>query len=653
MYDFLIVLQYVGIALMFAGTIAILMHRPSKLQRFLLVILIAALIDFVGYLFEMQAVSRETALMAVKFIYLGKPYIMLGMFLFICEYYKVPIPKWFQICLMLFHTAIVFLVLSCDKHDLFYSTINYTYDGLFPHLVFGHGVIYYLYTFILFIYLTVGLVLSIVKGRQLRTKSEKTCAKYLDFIIIISAVGLGLFFSGITGGYDTTHLGYLIGTICLMICVIKYSLLDSLSVAKDIIVDEVAQGIVVIGVTDNVIYENRRFKEIFGIGENQTCDEATLRLLEERFDNKLQLALNCNIYEVDKKYMKRKDIAYGYMYIVNDVTQNATHAIEMERQMVIAKVANKAKADFLARMSHEIRTPINAVIGMNEMILRESKQQSVKNYANNIKSASNLLLSLINDILDSSKIESGKLEIVRAQYEFDSMVNDVINSIYIKTVEKSLEFNINIDPEIPNTLYGDDVRIRQILINLLGNAVKYTKKGGVTFSVELTGREDKYVFLKFAVADTGIGIKKEDLSRLGKSFERIDLEHNRNIEGTGLGTSIACDLLHMMDSELEVDSEYGVGSTFSFVLKQEVIKDEPVGDYRSRINTIKEDYVYECQFTAPDARVLVVDDNDINRLVFRSLIKRTKIQVTDVASGRECLELVAKEHFDIIFLDHM
>ena len=184
--------------------------------------------------------------------------------------------------------------------------------------------------------------------------------------------------------------------------------------------------------------------------------------------------------------------------------------------------------------------------------------------------------------------------------------------------------------------------------------MKYTQKGGVTFSVELTKREKKdVVYLRFAVKDTGIGIKKEDLSRLGKSFERIDLEHNRNIEGTGLGTSIACDLLHMMDSGLEVESEYGVGSTFSFVLRQEIIKNEPVGNYKSRINSMKEDYTYQCQFMAPDAKVLVVDDNDINRMVFRSLVKHTRIQVTDVGSGRECLGLVEKEHFDIIFLDHM
>lgn len=317
-----------------------------------------------------------------------------------------------------------------------------------------------------------------------------------------------------------------------------------------------------------------------------------------------------------------------------------------------AEAANDAKGEFLAHMSHEIRTPINAVLGMDTMILRESKEPHIKEYAMDIQRAARNLLSIINDILDISKIESGKMEIVPVDYDFSSLVNDTVNMVQEKARNKGLELHVEVDSDIPCCMHGDDVRIRQVLVNILGNAVKYTENGSVTLSIKgsKNGNMEK---LHFSVKDTGIGIKEEDLHKLFAEFERIEELRNRHIEGTGLGMSITVNLLNMMGSSLDVKSEYGVGSEFSFDLEQEIIKNEAIGNIAARIAQMAEEYEYETTFTAPDARVLVVDDNQTNLLVFRNLLKETELQVDTSDSGVEALDMIKDTVYDIIFLDHM
>lgn len=317
-----------------------------------------------------------------------------------------------------------------------------------------------------------------------------------------------------------------------------------------------------------------------------------------------------------------------------------------------ALAANEAKGKFLAHMSHEIRTPINAVLGMDEIILRESKEQNIKDYAMDIYTAGQTLLSLINDILDFSKIDSGKMELVLAEYDISSMIHDLANMASQRAKNKNIEFKVEADHEIPSRLYGDDVRIRQILTNIITNAVKYTHEGTVYFRVH-SHKKDETAVLEFEVEDTGIGIKKEDLPKLFAEFERIEENKNRNIEGTGLGISITIKLLTLMNSKLEVESVYGKGSKFHFKLEQKIIDNTPIGDFELRVRQLAENYTYNTKFCAPDAKILVVDDNAVNRKVLKNLLKETQIQVTDAEGGAECLELVQKNHYDLIFLDHM
>ncbi len=339
-----------------------------------------------------------------------------------------------------------------------------------------------------------------------------------------------------------------------------------------------------------------------------------------------------------------------------------------------AVAAGNAKGRFLAQMSHEIRTPINAVLDMNEMILREAKDESVLNYAESVQMAGSTLLSLINDILDFSKIEDGKMEIIPVNYHPAMLIANLVNSISERAKKKGLELIVNADASIPSELYGDEVRIRQVITNILTNAVKYTEKGSITFSVGIVGinqttedaAEEKQVEgaraavgrgtiqLKVSVKDTGIGIKPEDMQKLFQEFERIEEERNRNIEGTGLGMSITQSLLEMMGTSLKVDSVYGEGSDFYFFLEQKVINEEPMGDYDSAFHKIlkKQDKYHE-KFTAPTARLLVVDDNKMNLIVFKNLLKKTQIKIDTADDGDGGLALTRENKYDIIFFDHM
>jgi len=349
-------------------------------------------------------------------------------------------------------------------------------------------------------------------------------------------------------------------------------------------------------------------------------------------------------------YIRRK------MRILEKKQQEAYALLAAKEAKEKAEFENQAKSHFLANMSHEIRTPINAVLGMNEMILRESGDRSIIGYSERIKTAGNTLLGIINDILDFSKIESGKMEIISADYDVSVVLNDLINMIRSRADGKGLALQLDFDGSMPKRLRGDEVRIKQVITNILTNAVKYTEKGSVTFRVGYERIEDEpdSVYLDVSVEDTGIGIKPEDIEKLFSEFERIEERRNRNIEGTGLGMNITKSLLEMMDSRLNVESVYGEGSTFSFRLKQKVVSWDALGDYEAAFRaSLANRKKYREKFTAPDAAVLVVDDTPMNLAVFKSLLKRTGVQIDTAESGDEGLKLASAKKYDMIFLDHM
>ncbi|MEE3468480.1 MAG: ATP-binding protein, partial [Eubacterium sp.] len=397
--------------------------------------------------------------------------------------------------------------------------------------------------------------------------------------------------------------------------------------------------------------------------KNAALEFVDLDTLEERMDGKNTIAMEFHVK--DGRWMRGRFIisertAEGHishvLWMVESVDEEKRKRDDLQDMTTRAIAESEAKSAFLSNMSHEIRTPITAVLGMNEMVLRECKDPNVLNYAESIETAGHTLLGLVNDILDFSKIEAGKMEIIPVEYDLSSVLNDLVNMTQIRIEEKGLILNLRFERTMPSMLYGDEVRIKQVITNILTNAVKYTERGEVTFSMwsEKLTDDPSGVRLIVEVRDTGIGIREEDMDKLFARFDRIEEQRNRNIEGTGLGMTITKKLLELMDGRMEVESTYGEGSTFRIYLKQKVVDWAPIGDYEETYHKhISEKDGYKEIFTAPEASVLVVDDTQMNLMVFKSLLKSTEVQIDTAISGDDGLALMAQKHYDVIFLDHM
>lgn len=342
--------------------------------------------------------------------------------------------------------------------------------------------------------------------------------------------------------------------------------------------------------------------------------------------------------------------------IVNSLITEQNHRLldalrKEKRSQQDAEAANMAKSSFLANMSHEIRTPINAILGMNEMILREEKDPAIRGYAGNIQASGNSLLSIVSDVLDISKIESGKLEIIPVDYEVNSLISDCCNMAAGRAKAKELELLVECAGNVPMKLCGDETHIRQIIMNLLTNAVKYTEKGTVKLIVSGRFTDGGFV-LKVDVSDTGIGIAEENLPQLFTQFQRFDLQRNRNIEGTGLGLSIVKRLCDLMSGTITARSVLGSGSTFTVELPQKVVDSTPCGGVNLNYSAGAE-HEYHHSFEAPEAKILAVDDLPVNLLVIANLLKETRIKIDTAGSGRECLDKCSQQKYDLILMDHM
>ena len=380
-------------------------------------------------------------------------------------------------------------------------------------------------------------------------------------------------------------------------------------------------------------------------------------------------------YQFPEVYYSRLPMMFLVTVVMVAMAQYETvkTKIKQDNALEEARRANEAKTDFLANTSHEIRTPINAVLGMNEMILRESAKaeklsgaspmayheafRKIRNYAGNVDSAGSNLLAIINDILDFTKIEEGKMDIVEVEYRLSTVVNDVSNMLYFKAKEKKLAFTTDVDESLPDLLYGDVVRVRQVITNILNNAVKYTDEGSVSLKIagnrrEKTSDARPVIELIVSVTDTGIGISGENLGKLFGKFERVDLERNSTKEGTGLGLAISKMLLEMMGGDIRVESTYGVGSTFTVVIPQKVLSEEPVGNFKEKFEkALGEKKAYHESFRAPEARLLIVDDTNMNLLVATEFLQDTLVGIDTASSGREAVKLALQNKYDVILMD--
>ena len=347
----------------------------------------------------------------------------------------------------------------------------------------------------------------------------------------------------------------------------------------------------------------------------------------------------------------------GFMIYIMVLFQNKLFQNENEQAREQAKKIeelNESQNRFFSSMSHEIRTPINTIIGLNEMTLRENVSPEINENAANIQAASKMLLNIINDILDMSKFESGQMQLTKTPYHTGDMLSDIVGMLWLKAKEKNLAFHISVAPDLPEELIGDEVRIKQVLVNVLNNAIKYTSEGSVTLSIQCTRTGNSGVNVIYSVSDTGMGIKKENIPYLFTAFKRVDEEKNRYIEGTGLGLSIVKQFVDLMGGKITVNSVYTKGSTFMIEIPQQIGSDTNIGvlDMEKR-HDLNRSVNYHQSFEAPGARVLAVDDTAANLLVVTKLLRDTKIQLDTAESGRKALEMTLETRFDVILMDHM
>lgn len=644
MYHFLLVIQYISIALLLLESGYIFAKWRTTLQGYLFFNCVATLVNNVGYLMEMLSENEEQYLMALQMSYLGRVWIPFSLFVFIMILCKLRVNKWVMVCLANVHAVVFFLVLTAKWQPLYYSSMEYVTDGLFPYISAGHGIVHVLYTGLLVFYIVFGLIkLFLVVAKEKNPISRKRLT-YVMLAITVESAGYIVNLTGITGCYDLTVMGYSIGTFLMCIAIFKYGLLDTLQLAKDYVVDEVSEGIIAVNNSNEVEYFNKTAKDI--LGEIGFESGRVIGKIQNAIDTETPLEIEGKIYSPKAQTLYQKDIPQGKVYVLVDETEHYRYMRELKEQKEIAEAANASKSAFLSIVSHEIRTPMNAVVGMTDLLLLDELTDKQRKYLTNIKNSGTALVMIINDILDQSKLEAGKMEIVEDAYELRPLVDDVRMIIENRIGKKNIHLMIKIDEKIPGFLVGDALRIRQIFINLMNNAVKFTESGYIQLSAAIVGETPKAYSIRFGVKDSGQGIKAEDLEKLGKAFAQVDTKKNHSKEGTGLGLSISKDFIALMGGELKVESTYGKGSEFYFVIEQKKAGTGGGSENGKCAWKPKE-------FKAPDAKILVVDDTRLNLMVMKEILGLLEIQVETADSGEMAIKMVQENRYHIIFMDYM
>ncbi len=652
-YQIVLVIQACMVLLCVMSLLSLKKQKLEPEIRYLVFVYFLALITNVGYFARLLSTDYGQALAAMRIEYIGRIFIFSFIMFFGLEFCGRKVPE------LLWDT-----VLAADLIILIFMWLNPTIPGFFtrisfeirqiPCLVYENGPVYYVAECLM-----VGKsVLSIWLCHKMAQQSNKIEYKRnfyrIEFAVLLLLVCCIISFLGVLGCFDLTPGALAVCSFIIGKRAVASWVFDNRHIAHASIIKNLKEPVVISDNAYRYVEANDSAIAIFPalkrLKRGDEIEGILFTILKERREG--EIISDDYIFRTDVQHIIHDGKIEGYAVLLIDLTKDVQQLDEMTTLKVEAEKANWAKSEFLAKMSHEIRTPINAVLGMDEMILRESTESGIKKYAMDIKTSAQSLLGIINEILDASKIESGKMAIVNGNYHLGSLLNDLHNMMAVRAREKGLEFIFEIDEELPCEYFGDDVRIRQVLINILNNAIKYTQKGAVRMS--LSGRvEGDAAVLSYAVTDTGIGIKKEDIGKMFSAYTRINDAHNRYTEGTGLGMNITVQLLRLMGSRLRVESEYGKGSTFSFDIKQIVVNEEPLGRFEDRALQSVENFSYKTGFTAPEARVLVVDDNDMNRKVFCSLLKQTKLQISQADSGFACLQQLRESQFDLIFMDHM
>lgn len=668
-YTVINIFQIAGTLVGFLTLLSIARKKASETQKVLLIACCCAFVSILAYTLEINARTLEAMVMAVKFGYVGKCYVLLFFLMFMAYYCNIDIPKPVFSIFLTFNTVMLMLIITCDWHKLYYKGIRLSYEGLFPHVELEKGVCYWMLMAVMLGLMAWYVILCLIEVKK-RKGIERKRLLLLSFSGLIPGYMLTIYLTGIMNILDPVPLGIVLSCMLLTLNVNKYGLLDTMELAREKIIENTKDGLVILDTNYNLLYANDVARALFPDISHAESRERQIKEIFKENPREAVVDIEGRSYEIRVSHIaddNNEENVRGYLAWIFDMTFVNRYTEEMIRLRQEAEKANLAKTSFLAHMSHEIRTPMNAIIGFSDLCLNNGDEGEIKEYVQSIRESAGTLMVLINEVLDISKIESGKIVLTDVAYSMKELMKEVISAIIPQINAKHLTFRYLLDKDIPVMLKGDKKEIRHIMSNLLSNAVKYTSEGTILFKVKEIRRRDRKILLEIIVKDTGIGIKEENREQIFDRFERFDVKKNYAVEGTGLGLSIVKNLVQLMDGSVEVESVYGEGSLFRARLWQEILDERKGEEYRgSNCDDIK--YTLEQLKNAvygnrgkrkrrairfPGAKVLVVDDNQVNLKVASGLLKLYGIDAELVESGEECLNAVKKQTYDIIFMDQM
>lgn len=642
-----------GAIFVLVGAIALLlyvtMQRPSVEQKTMQMTTTMIVLITGGHLMEITSNYFHVSIIGLFIKFTGYEFVMTMTAMFAGYYFNHPIKSWIISIIITIKMCFLVLLYLFPNITYYFSGYSYLTEGFYSRIEVQLGIIMHIDS-LFHLWLMVGVCLYLIYIRRNMIKRKQ--AEILLRILILPNIAYFSYIAGVTNAYDFTPYAFLTVEIGLFLFCKRFSLANMVEISQECIADSSTDGYVITDLSQHFVFASQQAKRLFP--EIQTYNYTnTMWEIEKQFSfSNNQLFIHRSYYELRKKEVFDKNEICGYAYCFFDITSNHNQLARLLELKEEADRANQAKSDFLANMSHEIRTPMNAIVGMTELILREDISPQVKNNIINVRNAAKSLLAIINNILDFSKLESKRMELVKEPYQVSSVLNDVLNIAMIRLTEKPIQLKVEVDKTIPETLYGDEAKVRQILTNILNNAVKYTNEGQIQLKITWERRQ-KIALLHIAISDTGIGITEENKKKLFQSFQRVDTRRNRSIEGTGLGLAITRNLLELMNGKIEVESVYKEGSTFTILLPQAIYDEQPCNyEYRIQMQDITEEAFHQT-FTAPQAKILVVDDNPVNLKVAEGLMQPYQMQIQTAQSGQECLELLETKQYDLILMDYM
>ena len=762
------IIQLIGIIIPVISIFVLMSKEQGKTSMNLMIANIGCLVMNCAYFLMLQTQDPSSGMLSLKMKYLGSILFYFFFIRFVNYYLTIgrenKIIERLLYCWFFFDAITMFIIWNDNQQDLVFKKIDFMEEQQmgFHYVKLQSGALYKIRFAILIILLCICLVAMIVRYKKTREREEKHALYHLiiaDGIIIVP-----LFLEPFANfSYD---IGPILTAVAVMIVICfvvegdKFYLMD---IGRSWAIENMNSAFIIMDNAYKYIDSNKFAREQFPEIKRTFRGEILPRQIVDIMQNNLdEITIDDKCYEKAISVLELKGKTRGYCLRLNDITKQYNMMIELQDAKEKAEDANRAKSDFISNMSHEIRTPMNAIVGMTEILLRHDWGAQEKSYLMNIKNSGAALLSIINDILDISKIESGKLEVIEDEYEPMSLLNDLSMICLNRIGDKHIELIFDIDSNLPIKLYGDVLRLRQVIINIINNAIKFTEEGFVKLCIKAKQLSEEEILMKIAVSDSGQGIKEEDLDKLFGSFQQVDTRKNRNKEGTGLGLAISKQLVELMKGEIEVTSEYGKGSTFSFAIPQKVINKKRAADikiehenrkikisgmmsnnlqldqlkslvrlyqleyvdcYEAEKKNIHVDYFFAdeliyheiekeidtyftpngtelcilqnpmiesvwnekvtvinkplfslnfCQvindeltnsffemkendnsFTAPDAQVLIVDDNEMNLKVAKGLLQPLQMQIDTADEGKKAIEMVQKKKYDLIFMDHM